>query len=254
MNAVSSTNKAPIVYLTLSTKSAQVQSDNNLPSCGRGTVYFERTNHHTGDTEHKSIPMSCGRKTCPRCLKRKRMRLLRRVRHIAWRNSVVLWTITTDPNTIDPLEALKTLNDRWHHVHRELLRFTHSLRYFRVVELTKSGLPHLHIITDTFIDWHKFQLALTRWQFGRVLHFERADQHRASLYCTKYVLKEAYNLDRPEGWPVKVYSSSIFLIPKICYIDPDGNWRVVYVDFGYFDTGSIRAATRVGALDLPPPQ
>jgi len=141
-----------------------------------------------------------------------------------------MWTITTDPKIMDPAEALATANSRWKSVHRELYRLYGKFRYFKVIELTASGLPHFHLLTDAWIDWRTFQSILVRFQFGEVLHFTVADRHRASRYVTKYAQKGLYRSDQPAYWPRKPYSAALYLLPRIKYTDPDGDWTLVLVD------------------------
>ena len=221
--------KAPTLSLSICSKSAQVQGDNDLPSCGRGVAFYERTNTRTGATESKSVHLSCGKRSCPRCSRRKRAKLLQRVAHIKWRGSTRLWTFTTDPKTIDPDTAIATINRRWHLMHREIIRRYRHFRYLKVLELTKSGLPHLHVVTDTWIEYFWLRSMAQKFMFGQHVNFQRADSHRATAYAVKYVNKAAYHNVALPQWPRKPYSTSLFMLPVIRYVDPDGNWYLVAV-------------------------
>lgn len=152
---------------------------------------------------------------------------MRRLHLADWPDTVYLWTITTDPKVIDKDEALRTLNKRWHTVHRSLQRLSPGIRYFRVIELTKSGLPHMHVIFDRFIPWHRFQSYLVANQFGEVLHFKRVPQKVLFGYVTKYVSKTLTDLPTLPYKLFRIWSASTKFLPSITYHDPDGQFEVV---------------------------
>lgn len=165
-------------------------------------------------------------------MRKKRSKLRSRALRIDWKLSTIMaWVVTTDPKTIDPLEALETINRRWHLVHRSLSRIVPHLRYFKILELTKSGLPHLHILTDCFIPKKQFEAILIHHRFGEFVSYVPFDSGRATAYITKYINKCAYNTDVPPGWPAKSWSSSRYLLPIVEFVVEGEEWTVVHVDF-----------------------
>lgn len=247
---VSLANSSPSSLLDICTTSAHSLRDNDLPQCGNGTAYYERINRTTKQRESKVVHLSCGKRTCLRCQKRRRSKLRWRLRQIRWRGSVQMWTITTDPKILSPQEALRTLHKRWHLVARGLLRLRPDIRWFKCLELTESGLPHLHLITDKFIDWHAFQSLLVKAHFGEVLHFTRADEHRAIIYCTKYVSKLPFTSEQPQDWPVRTWSATNHLLPVFAFVDPDGQWLLVYVDLPWLQNS--RRYSMIPPANPPP--
>lgn len=227
--------------------------DKSLQHCGRRGGILQRVNRATRRAELKLVRFHCGKKNCPVCCERRKKRLLYRLRAVKWPGVVQLWTITTDPKIIDPQEALETLNRRWHVVHRSLLRIVPLLRYFRVIEFTESGLPHMHLITDTFIDWHQFQKILIAHQFGEVLHFKTLPTNAALRYATKYVSKAVYNTDTPAGYQGRFWASSVALLPQITYSDGNGEWELIWQERSLWRLESMFQHLYVHLFGEPPP-
>lgn len=202
-------------------------------TCGRFWVFQERKNERTGRREYRHFLVPCGKSSCPACRKRKKIRLERRLLGVDWPGEVYMWTITTDPSRIDPEEALATINKRWNNVNREVSRMVEGWRYFKVVELSpQNHLPHIHLLTDCFVDWSEFQRHLIRNGFGKVLHFKKIPVRQAIRYVVKYLAKA---LDRDE-WPYEaprnLYTSSRGLLPPWIEVRPSdglGDWITVFV-------------------------
>lgn len=147
-----------------------------------------------------------------------------------WKPYVILWTITSDPYDMPWSEHWKTLKARWHIAHRTLIRLCPNFRYFMVVERTKNDYPHLHIITDSYIDWHRFQQLLIKTKFGRVLDFERREKSKAIRYATKYATKAVTDEKSAMMNGMRLWSTSIYFLPTVVMHDPEGDWILTYID------------------------
>jgi hypothetical protein len=70
-------------------------------------------------------------------------------------------------------------------------KFGHSIKYVAVLEFHKSGIAHLHLIVDEYIEWQWLKNA---WEaVGGGSHVDiraRKDQHRIAKYLAKYLTKE----------------------------------------------------------------
>lgn len=176
------------------------------------------------------IPFRCGKPNCPICRNIKRKRLMRRLQSATWPKRIVLWTITTDPGTLDPAEAIKTINHRWHLVCRNLLRHYPGMKFFRVLEFTKSGLPHLHIIFNKRIEWRVLQEMVISQQFGRVLNFTVLPRDQAMHYLTKYLTKALANYQLSRQLHIRSWSASIRFLPVAHYFSDAIEFSIIYVD------------------------
>jgi len=223
--------------------------DNNFAPCARRYGVLWRRNKTTNTADTKIVGFRCGKANCPFCRELRRKRLIRRLHLADWPQTVYLWTITTDPKEIDKDEALKTLNKRWHIVHRSLQRLSPGIRYFRVIELTESGLPHMHIIFDRYISWHDFQSHLVRNQFGKVLHFSRIPQKVLFGYVTKYLSKTLTDLPELPYKLFRIWSASVGFLPSITYHDPDGKFQIVTVHRGHWRAEQMLHYTDIYLLD-----
>lgn len=220
--------------------------------CQRRGGILERINRKTGRTQYKLVRFNCGKSTCPVCQDRRRRRLIRRLHQVPWAPVVYFWTITTDPNVLDPLEALQTLNRRWHVVHRTLIRICPNFRYFRVLEFTESGLPHIHFITDSYIPWSQFQSILIKHKFGKVLHFKPLPIRAAINYLCKYVTKGVYQTDHPYDFHGRFWAATIGLLPQITYGDAEGEWQIVWTGRNQTNLENMLHAFRLYADRSPP--
>lgn len=202
---------------------------NNLQVCGKYHGHLRRWNINIHRWENLIVNFGCGKSNCPDCADRKRKKLLRRVRQIKWKKQLYLWTITTDPSTIDPAEARSTINKRWHIVHRSIYRLCPKFHYFKIVELTKSGLPHIHFITDCYIDWKLLQPLLIKAKFGKVLHFKPVPADAGNRYVCKYILKCVYNTALPFALPSRLWGASRGLFVSKSSFLFEGKWAIVWM-------------------------
>lgn len=200
-----------------------------LEPCGSFSAFLRRKVGPGKRATFKRVDFGCGRSDCPRCRRRKQERLIRRLYLARWTGLVCFWTITTDPKVIEPDEAIKTLNRRWHAVHRGLMRIAPGLRYFRVTELTRSGLPHIHLITDCYIPWRSFQNLLVNHRFGEVLHYKPLPVRVAIRYACKYISKELYLPKDADPVTGRRWMATQGLLPKTTYHEGDAVWEVLFI-------------------------
>ena len=201
---------------------------NDIPACSSryGIARVKNTAFPRGT--FKVIPFHCGKLTCPICRARKRRKLLKRLSLANWSPRVALWTITTDPGVLSPADALSSMNQRWHRVCRFLHRRYPGIRFFRVTEFTQSGLPHMHVLFDRFVDWGWFQSILVAHQFGRVLHFKTLPRHQALVYMTKYITKAFGTHQAARDAGIRMWSASLRFLPAIHYFQDGTEFKIIF--------------------------
>jgi hypothetical protein len=204
---------------------------NNLYSCAtRGGIAAIR---YPGQKRpsYKLIRFRCGRLDCPVCRNIKRKRLIRRLHAAAFPKIITFWTITTDPKVLDPQTATETINHRWHQVCRNLLRAYPGIKYFRVLEFTRSGLPHLHVIFDRYVDWSLLQSMLINKLFGEVLHFKRIPRDQAFAYLTKYLSKALDHFQLARDLHLRTWSCSLHFLPSVHYFNGHAEFKIIVTDW-----------------------
>lgn len=129
-------------------------------------------------------------------------------------------TLTFDQRALVTKEAAwERLGPAWHRLHVALKRDYGHFDYFRVVELHKSGWPHVHVLLgiDDYIPHEHLRLRAVAAGFGRVvdirqawkarqeagtvherpLEGENATRRAVARYVTKYLVKARAQL--PKG-------------------------------------------------------
>lgn len=210
------------------TRSAHMFSDIQLRLCQRRGAVLKRVNRKTGKVELKKVHFGCGKKTCPICQDKRKRMLMSRLLKVKWPPLVKFWTFTTDPKKVTRQEALSTINKRWHAVHRSLLRYAPGLRYFKVVEFTESGLPHIHLITDAYLPWHDVQRHLMSNLYGQVVEYKLIPRKRALFYATKYCLKSFEYIPEDLVFNGRMWTASNGLMPAVEYHSPEGSWSILW--------------------------
>lgn len=191
------------------------QVEGVFPRCEMGG-YVQSTCRHGAVSV---IPVGCGK--CGPCMVRWRAKVRRRIVEGArGRADLRFVTLTLDPSAypadVDPRpgprrreQLLVHFLDRWRSLRRNVLWRRYAGAYFRVIELTKKGVPHLHLVTEqriplaaaatgtTRAHW-KAQLSpearelyqtLQAYGFG-IYHSELVRHSRASgAYLAKYLGK-----------------------------------------------------------------
>lgn len=200
----------------------------HLASCAtHGGITRVKWSHHS-KPEYNFVLFRCGKPECEQCRNIKRARLVRRLRAAQWPKRIVFWTITTDPNILSPGEALQTLTHRWHLLCRNLIRVYPGVQFFRVLEFTESGLPHLHVIFSKRIEWRVLQQLVTAQSFGRVLHFKELPASVAFSYLTKYLTKALAAYDYNREHHRRAWSASVRFLPRASYYDGAVEYDLIY--------------------------
>lgn len=113
---------------------------NQNPRCPVGTILLQHS------LAVKPIPARCGNWACRECGPRKARRLRKR---LMLTHPQRFLTLTLKASAAQsPGETLDLANKAWSILFRRLRRKfpTHDLGYAKVVEVTKAGTPHLHIL------------------------------------------------------------------------------------------------------------
>lgn len=127
-------------------------------------------------------------------------------------------SFTVDPNRFFHLhEEFEALNKGWHKIASWLRKRYGKFFYVRVLELQKSGRPHLHVpaVLPDWIDYDKTQeLWDKKYNIGVQCKFRSIEQNKqvnGLSYILKYVSKTMTNLkDSTEN----VYSALLFASNK----------------------------------------
>lgn len=112
------------------------------PKCPKGTIIL------TQQLCVLPLPARCNRWACPDCGPRNARRLRRRLERTRPQRLI---TLTLKPNPdLTPRELLAVANRSWSILWRRYRRKfgPRAVGYAKIVELTKAGTPHLHIIAD----------------------------------------------------------------------------------------------------------
>lgn len=178
--------------------------------------------------QYHIVPFRCGKAECEICRNIKRKRIMKRLEAADWPNRIVFWTITTDPKILSASEALKTMNYRWHKLCRNLLRQYPGIKFFRVMEFTESGLPHLHVMFNQRVEWKLLQRIVQAQGFGEVLHFKVLPRSVAFGYLTKYLTKGLANYDLSRENHIRTWSASMKFLPSVYYFDGHIEYDIVW--------------------------
>lgn len=95
--------------------------------------------------------IGCGRWECSYCGKMKRKRLYKKIRR-HWGNSRMRFlTLTVSTAAIPQYLAYKEISHKWDIFLKRLRRQYPGVKFFKCLEFTKDGYPHLHVLLNRFI-------------------------------------------------------------------------------------------------------
>ncbi len=145
---------------------------------------------------------------CPYCGTKKAYQLRRAIQEwIQHLNLKRLMTLTLDPARIPPGEdPIKYIRSTFNKFRVSLKRkYGEPISYISILELHKSGNPHVHILVDRHIPQAWISKSWQAVGGGRIVDIRMVDLHKAPHYLTKYLSKQAI-LSVPRG--IRRYTTS----------------------------------------------
>ena len=163
---------------------------NHLESVRNCGVKWHAIRQHVGATDYV-IPVSrkCHSRFCQDCSWKRRKQLIEKMKYFQDRRGAIKMELTFDNSAPDPYDDPRYYSETWDRFLKRLKRKYPGVKYFRVVELTKSGRPHFHILLDRFIS-HEWVTENFPPVGGAKVNWEKwIDQQNVFSYITKYVSK-----------------------------------------------------------------
>lgn len=162
----------------------------NMSYCGQHTLV--KTNIAT--LERNAKRLWCNAWSCPDCAPRRRSRLIAEANGGQPRTFLTL-TMPAD-ETADPVDQAKKLNRAWRSLRQAICRKykIKRLPHMTVMEATKKGTPHLHVLCRApFIPQQWISDKMRKLAGAPIVDIRRIDKHRAiATYVAKYVGKDPH--------------------------------------------------------------
>jgi ribosomal protein S27AE len=164
------------------------------PYCGRMTAVG--VDPASGTAIYRR--MWCNTYGCPRCGPRRYRRARKAITAGAeqW-GLTYFWTLTLDPKKLPPGDVkaqVKYIRDCWRKLRVYLQRrYGESVAFIAVVELHKSGIPHLHVLLGEWIEHAWIKGAWSAVGGGHIVWVEPVTIRRVAAYLSKYITKERLN-------------------------------------------------------------
>jgi hypothetical protein len=180
--------------------------------CGRFSI--KGIDPKTQRVIHRRV--NCGSWTCSYCGTRKARLAKKRIREEASKLGLCyFWTLTLAPRDFHCAEERVRHIRQVFNKFREYLkrRFGIALTYICVLEFTQRGIPHLHILFDTFIPHEWVSETWDRLGGGSVVWVKRVTVGNVARYLSKYLTKDLL-LAAPKGARRITTSRKIRLFPK----------------------------------------
>lgn len=138
----------------------------------------------------KVHPMLCHSHYCEHCNKIRKAQLYTTLSRWAVKRNLRFMTLTYSHEE-SPEKIIKRFSSDWHKFIIYIRRAGHIFNYFRVVEFTKAGYIHFHVLVDRSIPqylissiWHD----ITSHSYIVDIR-SRMKNQRAINYCLKYIMK-----------------------------------------------------------------
>lgn len=151
--------------------------------CGRKSVLAE-------NGEYRVIfPLKCNSWQCVKCRKRLSAKWLKKIRPGPVERFI---TLTVDVKRFESVgEAVKKLYSAYKLLVQAIRRKYKKFEYFSVIEFTKQGWPHIHILQrGTYIPHKWLSLQWDKLGMGFIV-LPKKVRGRAKEYLVKYMTKEA---------------------------------------------------------------
>lgn len=211
-------------------------------ACPTGTI---RLTHQTAT---KLVPATCGRWSCGSCGPRKARRLRRRLTRTT---PTRLITLTLRPNpAASAREELARANRAWSILWRRYKRQfgDAAVGYAKIVELTKAGTPHLHIIAEMpYVPQRSLSAAWNALTGSYVVDIRRVrSRNGIGGYLTSYLTKA---LAVPEG--MRKWSAARGWVPPEEHSELEPGEMPPAATFARSDIESLRKSYReAGYVEL----
>lgn len=139
------------------------------------------------------VPILCKMWTCDVCGYYRYAWLMRNLVENAHRHGLDrFWTLTLATTGRTPDESFEDIQAAWEKLYHRLRRRHGPFLFEWVIETTKAGYAHMHLLVNKYFDQHEVKLlwfAVTG--DSDIVHVRRLRGLRAARYLAKYVLKEA---------------------------------------------------------------
>lgn len=131
----------------------------------------------------------CNSRFCRPCATLKSKEWQKKIVGSFKKSHCVMITLTFDASAPSPLADPKYYSLAWDTFLKRLRRRYPQLRFARLVELTKSGRPHFHILVNQYIPQKYISWAFAECGGGSVADIRYVDPGRSAIYVTKYITK-----------------------------------------------------------------
>ena len=138
----------------------------------------------------KEVKLSCDSYFCSDCANKKKHKLIRRVKKSLEYKDLRFLTLTLNQKKYTKDEAYETICHSFNLFIKYLKDNNYKFNYFKVLEFTKTGYPHLHILLDCFIPValiRKIWYSITK---SYIVFITRLKKHNeVIIYILKYLSK-----------------------------------------------------------------
>lgn len=180
-------------------------------------IFIEKI--HSKETTIKIIPCKCHSYFCEKCSKIKRMNLLSRLKKCFNENDYRFLTLTLDQNKYTPIEAINNISHFFELLRKRLKYENYNFNYFKIVELQKNNIAHLHIILNMYIPNDLIKKHWLDITGSPIIKINKIDSiGKLSVYLLKYLSKNiaSYHTELFYFTNKRRYSYSKYLgMPKL---------------------------------------
>lgn len=138
---------------------------------------------------HVQYKARCGSRFCSVCSDIKSTEWQHKIIGSFAHKKCVMITLTFADSSPDPFLEPAYYSRAWDNFLKRLRRRYPSLCFARMVEITKAGMPHFHILVDRYIPQKYISWAFEKCGGGKVAWCSFVDPGRSAKYITKYVTK-----------------------------------------------------------------
>lgn len=196
--------------------------------CGKYNVHLrEKKISPNGTYSDLIMRTRCKSWDCPDCRKIKARWIEEQIHKNFADGDIYLITLTYYHNG-PIINAWKKLGSTWNKLLTYMRKKNKKFKFIRVIEPHKDNFPHLHIITDTYIDTTICFKYLTQQGFGWNANQKKISVTSAKKYISKYLSKcewskEASELRKTSKCRIVSASRGIKLTPET-----SGEWEIIH--------------------------